>query len=115
MEATITPFEHLTFDRPIPLLDRWSMAGTHMLAARVVLHAGCRVAVHQHDSEQIAIVVSGRVKWIFGNEGREEVVEGGSLVHLPPNYPHGVEALEETLIFDILSPVGPMGVDSQKH
>lgn len=84
-----------------------------MLAARVLLHPGCEVAVHHHESEQMSIIVSGKIKWILGEERREVIVEGGSILHLPSNFPHGVVAIEETLIYDILSPVGLMGIDRQ--
>lgn len=114
MEATVTPWSQSKFDQPIPLLDRNTVEGEQMLIAKVVLHPGCEVAVHHHVSEQIAIIVSGKVKWILGEERREVIVEGGNFVHLPSNYPHGVVAIEETHIFDILSPKGAMGVDSQR-
>lgn len=114
MEPLIVPFAQALADTPVPLLDRLRVEGAQMLAAHVTLHAGCEVAVHQHVSEQIAVVLSGRVKWILGEERREVVVEGGTFLVLPSNYPHGVVALEDTTIVDILSPEGPMGVDAQK-
>jgi len=113
MDAVITKIVDAEFDQPIPLLDRWKVTGEQMLVARVVLHPGCVVAVHWHESEQMAVILSGKVKWILGEEGREVIVEGGTILHLPSNYPHGVVAIEETHIVDILSPVGAMGVDSQ--
>lgn len=103
----------LPADQPIDLLERWRLEGEQMLAARVVLRKGCEVKVHSHPSEQIAMVMSGRVRWTLGEEGRLEEVGPGQVVHLPANIPHGVFALEDTLIFDILSPPGAMGVDSQ--
>lgn len=113
MNAKIVRFDGADFDQPISLLDRWKVEGEQMLVARVVLHPGCEVAVHQHESEQIAVVLSGKVKWILGPERREEVVEGGTFLVLPSNYPHGVVAVEKAEIIDILSPKGAMGVDSQ--
>jgi len=113
MKASVTPWSQTKFDQPIALLDRNITEGEQMLVAKVVLHPGCEVAVHQHVSEQMAIIVSGKVKWILGKERSEVIVEGGNVVHLPSNYPHGVVAIEETHIFDILSPKGAMGVDSQ--
>jgi quercetin dioxygenase-like cupin family protein len=113
MDATITPWTQAKFDQPIDKLDRRSFEGQNMLLAHVVLHPGCIVAVHSHPSEQIAVILSGRVKWFLGDERREVIVEGGSVVHLPPNYPHGVEAIEETHILDVLSPKGAMGIDTQ--
>lgn len=113
MDATVHNWADLPADRPIDLLDRWSLTTDHMLAARVFLHKGCVVKIHRHESEQVAMVMSGRVRWTLGEEARLVEVVGGQVVHLPSNVPHGVEALEDTLIFDILTPPGKMGVDSQ--
>ncbi|MCB0825413.1 MAG: cupin domain-containing protein [Armatimonadetes bacterium] len=113
MKASITNWLDTPMDQPIPFLDRKKVEGEEMLVARVTLHPGCEVAVHSHRSEQIAVILSGKVKWILGDEGEEVIVEGGSVVHLPSFYPHGVVAIEETHIIDILAPKGAMGVDSQ--
>lgn len=88
-----------------------------MLWAYVNLAKGCRVAMHSHENEQIAFVISGRVVWRLGDEDspehREVEVQGGTVIHLPSNFPHGVHALEDTVILDVLSPPGAMGVDRQ--
>ena len=113
MDAVVHNWTDLPADTPIDLLDRWSLNGEQMLAARVFLKKGCEVKVHTHVSEQIAMVMSGHVRWTLGEDGRQVEATGGQVVHLPSNVPHGVFALEDTLIFDILSPPGKMGVDSQ--
>lgn len=41
------------------------------------------------------------------------VARQGQVVLLPSNCLHGVETLEDSLLIDVLSPPGPMGVDSQ--
>jgi quercetin dioxygenase-like cupin family protein len=93
--------------------------GEKMLAAMVRLEAGCKVPLHHHESEQMAYIISGRVRWGLGDPDTPERQEfeacGGSIVHLPSNLPHEVEALEETMILDMLAPPGPMGVDSHKQ
>lgn len=99
-------------DEPIPLLKRSKVTGERMLAARVHLTEGCVVPVHHHESEQIAVLISGRVRWILGTEGVEEEATAGSVTVLPGGFPHGLVALEDSLIIDILSPIGPMGVDA---
>ena len=57
------------------------------------------------------------MRWRLGEEGsaeyREQEVGGGTVVLLPGGFPHGVDALEDTVILDVLSPPGPMGVDRQ--
>ena len=83
-----------------------------MLVAKVHLDKGCNVPSHHHESEQMAIVLSGRVQWTLGHEARVIESTAGDIVHLPSNEPHSVLALEDTDILDVLSPVGPMGVDA---
>jgi len=115
MNATNTNWEEISEDNPIPLLTRRMVKGEKALVARVFLKKGCQVALHHHESEQIAVHVSGEVLWRVGApEYREVVLRGGDVMVLPSNVPHSVEAIEDTLIFDVLTPIGPMGVDSQK-
>jgi quercetin dioxygenase-like cupin family protein len=115
MDATIYRLDELQQDGPVPLLRRRQIFGERILFAQVRLEKGCHVDLHAHENEQIAYVVSGKVKWYLGEPGtperREFVAEGGTVIHLPSGFPHGVDALEETLIIDLLSPPGPMGVD----
>jgi quercetin dioxygenase-like cupin family protein len=40
-------------------------------------------------------------------------MRGGEVLQIPGNVWHGVSALEDTYIIDILSPPAAMGVDSQ--
>lgn len=118
MEATIFDLAEVSEDNPVPMLFRKKVVGEQMLMAHVTLQKGCTVDVHQHESEQIAVVLSGRVLWRIGSIGSSEITErevfGGSVVLLPSQVPHGVTALEDTVIIDFLSPPGAMGVDRQK-
>jgi quercetin dioxygenase-like cupin family protein len=117
MNATVYSLDQVAEDNPVPHLFRQRIMGDQMLFAHVRLEKGCHVNPHHHVSEQIAYIVTGRVKWTLGEPGtpehREQIVEAGSVIHLPSNFPHGVDALEDTLIIDILSPPGEMGVDAQ--
>ncbi len=102
-------------DNPIPLLSRRKVLGDKTLVARVNLAKGCLVATHTHDSEQVAVVLSGKVRWFVGPEGdtRDLVMQEGEVLVIPSNSPHGIEALEDAEIIDILSPPGLMGIDHQ--
>jgi quercetin dioxygenase-like cupin family protein len=118
-DAIAHRWESVPADQPIPLLTRQKIEGERMLLARVHLAQGCVVALHQHPSEQMAVVVSGRVRWTVGAEGdpdRRQIEMGaGEVLQLPGGVWHGLTALEDSQIIDILSPVGAMGVDSQKE
>lgn len=117
MAASIYRLESVEQDNPIAHLIRRKVVGEQMLWAYVNLEKGCHVASHQHESEQIAYVMSGKVLWRLGEvhtpEYSEEVAEGGTVIVLPSNFPHGVDALEDTVILDVLAPPGLMGVDRQ--
>lgn len=117
MNAIVQSIGDVDQDSPIPLLNRRMVQGEQMLWAHVELKAGCDVAMHRHESEQIAYVISGRVVWRFGQPDtdayREQEVVGGTVVHLPGNFPHGVRVIEDSVILDVLSPPSQMGVDHQ--
>jgi len=118
MDATDFRWDDVADDNPIRLLTRRIVKGEKAMVARVFLEKGCHVATHHHESEQIAIIISGEVLWKVGEPGspefREAILYGGQVMVVPSNVPHSVDAIEDTLIFDVLSPIGPMGVDSQK-
>lgn len=118
MDPFLRTWSDVEPDFPIELLERRRVSGEQALLAMVKLSKGCIVAVHSHPSEQFAVVLSGKVRWTLGAEGspdrRTLDVVGGQVLTLPSNFPHGVEALEDTQILDILAPPGAMGVDSQR-
>ncbi|AIE86219.1 cupin domain-containing protein [Fimbriimonas ginsengisoli] len=118
MDATLFRWNEVAEDNPIPLLTRRTVKGERMMAARVRLEPGCVVAEHRHESEQIAVVLSGHVRWGLGEKGtpgfRYQEMRGGEVMVLPSNFPHSLEVYEAAEIIDFLTPIGPMGVDSQK-
>ena len=118
MNARVITLADLEADSPMPLIDRQRIIAEHMMVSRVVLHKGFRVERHAHENEQIAIVLSGRVKFLLGEANtkteREELLAGGQAIVLPPNVPHGAEALEETIILDLFSPPSEKtGIDQE--
>ena len=86
-----------------PKLWRKVIAGEKAMLAQVFLAKGCVVPVHQHESEQISYIVQGALK--FELEGREVTVRSGEVLVIPSNVPHTAVALEDTIDFDIFSPI----------
>lgn len=117
MAASVYRWSAVEPDNPIEGLLRRRLFGARMMVAKVRLEPGCHVATHTHDSEQIAMIVQGRVVFRLGEPGSSEYEErevvGGDVVVLPSNFPHGVDAIEATDILDVLCPIGEMGVDRQ--
>ena len=73
-----------------------------MTLARVILQRGAVVPRHEHENEQIATVLEGRLRFVVGDE--ERIVSAGESVPLAANVPHEVEALEDSVVLDVFSP-----------
>lgn len=60
--------------------------------------------MHQHESEQITLVLSGRL--LFEVEGDQVIVGPGEVVAIPGDVPHAVSSLDEPVrAVDAWSPV----------
>lgn len=71
--------------------------------SRLVLTRGSVVQWHNHENVQISTVERGRLLFLFP-EGKEQIVAMGESLEIPPNVPHRVEALEDSVALDIFSP-----------
>jgi quercetin dioxygenase-like cupin family protein len=74
-----------------------------MSIARIHLRAGALVPRHAHPQEQVATVLEGSLRFVVGEE--EHVVSAGESMIVPSGAPHEVEALVDSLVLDIFSPV----------
>ena len=113
--ACVYNWDSLAVDHPIALLDRRRIMGEHVMLSHVTLHKGFTVATHQHENEQMAVVLSGCVRFTVEDPAREVIVKAGEVLHLPSNVPHAAEALETSVILDIFSPPSATtGVDTAR-
>ena len=57
---------------------------------------------HHHENEQLTYILEGALRFRLGDNLEEEVVvSAGEVLHIPSNYPHEAEALEDTLDVDL--------------
>lgn len=115
-DAAVYRWSDLKVDAPMALLERRRVVGERMMLSNVLLKKGCDVPLHQHENEQFAVVMSGKVRFGLGAPGtpqrREVVLGAGEVLHLPANVPHSALALEETVILDMFSPISETtGID----
>jgi len=111
-------WDSIETDRPMDLITRQRIVGDHMMISRVHLEEGFSVPTHNHENEQFAVVLSGKIQFDIGptdDPTSESVLLGpGQVLVVPPNAPHSAIALEDTLILDIFSPTSDTtGVDAQ--
>jgi quercetin dioxygenase-like cupin family protein len=85
-----------------PLLGRKTIHSQNATVARIRLRKGAVVPVHSHPNEQISMLESGAVR--FTISGEERVLRAGDVLVIPPDAPHMVEAIEDSLAVDLFSP-----------
>lgn len=76
--------------------------GPKMYQMRAELDADSHMPAHSHPHEQIAHVVSGRVRFIVN--GKPVEVGPGESAYFGSNVPHGAETLEQAVVIDTFSP-----------
>ncbi len=100
--------DELAVDAPMPGITRRRIIGEQVMISEVRLAKGTFVPMHHHANEQMAIVVSGSLKFgiLDGPDGGERsvTVGAGEVLHLPADVPHSALALEETVVLDVFSP-----------
>jgi len=82
---------------------RQMIHGATMTIAKLRLSIGAVVPMHSHHNEQITTVESGSLLLI--TPSARIVVRAGESLCLPPNLPHSVETLEDSVAVDVFSPV----------
>jgi quercetin dioxygenase-like cupin family protein len=84
-------------------MSRRFVSGEKLTVARILFKKGAPVAIHQHESEQISYVLEGALRFHVANE--EVTISKGQVLLIPSSVPHGAEALEDSVVLDIFSPV----------
>ena len=85
-----------------PLVTRKVIHTTAMTIARLTIAKGAVVPAHHHIHEQCAMVEKGALK--FNLDGQEILVSAGQALAIPSEVPHGVEAMEDTVVMDLFTP-----------
>jgi quercetin dioxygenase-like cupin family protein len=81
--------------------------GEAMTCLEIRYAAGVGAPLHTHTHESIAYVVRGKVKSTVG--GEVFIMGPGDACHHPQGVPHGLEAIEDSLVVEIKSPAPDLG------
>ena len=76
--------------------------GGELMMVQVVFDKGAVGAVHSHPHQQVSYVVSGAFE--LETDGIKDIVRAGDTFYVPPAAPHGVVALEPSVIVDVFTP-----------
>lgn len=86
-----------------PGLTRKVIHGSNITIAQIGISEGTVVPSHKHHNEQISSVLSGSIR--VETDENEYVLREGQLLVIPPNVPHKVTALKDSLVLDTFSPI----------
>jgi len=77
--------------------------GEKTLMGRFKIAKGSVIPAHSHPHEQTGFMVSGKAR--FNVDGKQTDVAAGDSWCLPGNVEHSVEALEDSVVVEVFSPV----------
>lgn len=76
--------------------------GGKIMSVEVHFNKGAVAAVHTHPHEQVGYIIKGCLE--FEINGKKEDIVTGDSFYVRPNIPHGVTALEQTIVLDVFTP-----------
>lgn len=76
--------------------------GEKSMVTKMDFRKGDLVRSHAHPNEQSGYVISGKLRFKFGNF--DEVLESGDSYSIPENVKHSIEVLETGTVIDFFSP-----------
>lgn len=99
-----------------PSMQRRIISGEKMMIARMNFKDGFVVPLHHHIHEQITQVVSGSMRFWFG-ENKDQVMDlhAGDVVVIPSNVPHEALMIGDVVEIDSWSPPREDWLDGSDH
>jgi quercetin dioxygenase-like cupin family protein len=85
-----------------PKVRRRVVHSANLTIARLEIAKGAVVPEHHHVNEQVATVEHGALRFTIG--GKDILLGAGQSVTIPPNIPHSVVAIEDTVVVDVFAP-----------
>jgi len=103
--ASIQPWDDVPLETVNPMMQRRIVTGELMTVARIYLKDGFHVPRHSHHNEQITQVISGEMRFRFGENGEHEVtLKAGDVVVIPAHVPHEATCIGNVEEMDMWAP-----------
>lgn len=103
--ARVTRWEDVPLEKMRGQMSRRFVHSDRMMVAQVNFARGDGVPAHRHENEQYTYVVTGALRFLFGEDQDEEVVvSAGEIVLIPSGLLHSASADEDTFELDIFCP-----------
>jgi|SRR5688572_11582942 len=96
-------WDEIALEKITEMISQKIVAGEREMLAQIYMKRGALVPMHAHDSEQMTYILQGALRVLVGGEGI--TVREGEVLQIPSGALHQAEALEDTVEFDVFSPV----------
>jgi quercetin dioxygenase-like cupin family protein len=98
-------WEQVPAEEVTPSMSRKIVTGEKLMIAKMKFKDGFVVPLHKHIHEQVSQVISGQMRFWFG-ENKEQVMDmfPGDVVVIPSNLPHEALMIGEVEAIDTWSP-----------
>ena len=96
-------WDEIALEKVTEMVSRKFVSGELETVAQIYLKRGAVVPQHAHHSEQMTYVLQGALKLLVA--GDEVTLRDGELLHIKPGVLHQVEALDDTFVLGVFSPV----------
>jgi quercetin dioxygenase-like cupin family protein len=87
-----------------PLGFHHGVPGESVNFLRAELKAGFSFPMHTHPNEQFTYVLSGKSRISFADGAPPITLEAGEVINIPPEVPHDITVLEDTIQIEIFAP-----------
>lgn len=96
-------WDEIALEKVTEMVSRKFVSWERETMAQIYLKRGAVVPQHSHLSEQMTYVLQGALKLLV--DGEEVTLREGEVLHIRPGVPHQVEALDDTFVLGVFSPV----------
>ena len=88
-----------------PSMSRQIVAGEKIMIVRMEFKDGFIVPLHHHVNEQITQVISGTIRFWFGEDESQEMdIHAGEVVVIPSDLPHKALIIGDVVAVDTWAP-----------
>ena len=95
-------WDEIALEKVTEMVSRKFVSGERETIAQIYLKRGAVVPQHTHDSEQMTYVLQGALKLLAVVR---VLRHDGEVLHIKPGVAHQVEALDDTFVLGVFSPV----------
>jgi quercetin dioxygenase-like cupin family protein len=98
-------WDAIEWEQVNPHMKRKMVNGSKLTIAQILLSDGFVVPMHSHINEQVTQVISGKMRFIFGEDRAKEVILGpGDVIVIPANLPHEAHMIGDVFETDTWAP-----------